>query len=177
MPPIEDPRFTEGRWERSLQADRAAADRAGRMDYVKPAVMFLVGGAGVMATILMTGRDDPNATPLVVDALAYPIVLTIQLVFGVGGLWIAATLWLGGAGPLGLAILRLAGIYALTDLIGLGLAPMLFVGWLIKVSLYVVMLAWLFEFDIKESIMVAIITFLLKFIAALAVGYVIAGLR
>ncbi len=43
------------------------------------------------------------------------------------------------------------------------------------VVLYVVMLAWLFEFDIKESIMVALITFLLKFFAGVVIFSLIMG--
>ena len=87
----------------------------------------------------------------------------------------SATLWLGGAGPVGLAIVRLAGIYAMTDLIGIIVAPLVMVGWLIVLVLYVVMLAWLFEFDIKESIMVALITFLLKIFAGIVIFSLIMG--
>ena len=94
---------------------------------------------------------------------------------GVAGLWLAAKLWLGGAGPLGLAILRLAGIYAMTDLIGIVVAPLLMVGWLIKIAVYVAMLAWLFDFEIAESIMVALITFVLKVIGAVAIASLITG--
>ncbi len=145
------------------------------MEYTKPLVMLLVGGLVVMGLDLMTTPEDPDGISGLVLAAGYPIGLAIELAFGVAGLWIAATLWLGGAGPLGLAIVRLAGIYAMTDLIGIIVAPLAMVGWLIVVALYVVMLAWLFEFDIKESIMVALITFLLKFFAGIVIFSLIMG--
>ena len=91
------------------------------------------------------------------------------------GLWVASVLWLGGAGPLGLGILRLAGIYAMYDLISIIVAPLHMVGWLITISLYVVMLAWLFDFDIRDSIAVALITFLLKFFAGVMIFSLIMG--
>ena len=61
------------------------------------------------------------------------------------------------------------------DLIGMIVASLLMVGWLIVVVLYVVMLAWLFELDIKESIMVALITFLLKFLAGVVIFSLVMG--
>lgn len=64
--------------------------------------------------------------------------------------------------PLGLAILRLAGIYAATDLISLVVAPLMIVGWIIHVVCYVGLLAWLFDLQIAESVILAVITFVLK---------------
>ncbi len=175
MSPVHDPRFSETRRQENLQKDVEAGEQAARMEYIKPLVMLLVGGLVVMGLHLMTTPEDPDEVSGPVLAARYPIGLAIELAFGVVGLWVAATLWLGGAGPLGLAILRLAGIYAMTDLIGMIVAPLLMVGWLIKIALYVVMLAWLFEFDIKESIVVALITFLLKFFAGVVIFSLIMG--
>ncbi len=175
MSPVPDPRYSQARWDKNLQENREADEQAARMEYIKPLVMLLVGGLVVMGLHLMTTPEDPDGISGLVLAAGYPIGLAIELAFGVAGLWIAATLWLGGAGPLGLAIVRLAGIYAMTDLIGMIVAPLLMVGWLIKIALYVVMLAWLFEFDIKESIIVALITFLLKFFAGVVIFSLIMG--
>ena len=175
MSPVPYPRYSQARWDKNLQENREADEQAARMEYIKPLVMLLVGGLVVMGLHLMTTPEDPDGISGLVLAAGYPIGLAIELAFGVAGLWIAATLWLGGAGPLGLAIVRLAGIYAMTDLIGIIVAPLVMVGWLIMVVLYVVMLAWLFEFDIKESIMVALITFLLKFFAGVVIFSLIMG--
>lgn len=175
MSPVPDPRYSQARWDKNLQENQVADEQAARMEYIKPLVMLLVGGFVVMGLHLMTTPEDPDGISGLALAASYPIGLAIELAFGVAGLWIAATLWLGGAGPLGLAIVRLAGIYAMTDLIGIIVAPLVMVGWLIMVVLYVVMLAWLFEFDIKESIMVALITFLLKFFAGVVIFSLIMG--
>lgn len=153
--PIEDPRYAAKRRERLLdeQADAAAA---ARLEYIKPIVM-LVGGVAVVMGMSVTAGGR--------EALLYPIVLAIELVFGVLGLYVATKLWLGGVGPLGLAILRLAGIYAVTDVVSLLTQPLLIVGWLITAAVYVGLLAWLFELEVMESVILALITFLLKLIA------------
>lgn len=95
----------------------------------------------------------------------YPVIIAVELVFGLLGLWIAAKLWLGGVGPLGLGILRLAGIYAITDLIAMLVAPLMILGWFIRVVVYVGLLAWLFDLEPNDSIIVALITWLLKLVA------------
>jgi hypothetical protein len=156
--------------------DREAGAQAARMEYIKPLVMLVAGGAVVMGVRLLSGAGDSDELSGAALAALYPIGLAIELAFGVAGLWVAAKLWMGGAGPLGLAILRLAGIYAATDLIAIVVAPLLALGWFIKITLYVVMLAWLFDFEIVESIMVAVITFVLKFLAALAIAGLVMGL-
>ncbi len=175
MSPVHDPRFTQPRRDEMLQSHREADEQTTRMEYIKPLVMLLVGGLVVMGLSIVTTPEDPDGTSGGVLAALYPIGLTIEVAFGVAGLWVAATLWLGGAGPLGLAVLRLAGIYAMIDLIGIIVAPLLIVGWMIVLVLYVVMLAWLFEFDLKESIMVAVITFLLKFLASVVIFSLVMG--
>lgn len=81
----------------------------------------------------------------------------------------------GGAGPLGLAILRLAGIYAAVDLLAVIIAPLFFVGWLIQLVCYVCLLAWLFELEVSESIALAVVTFLLKVGAGLILAATLAG--
>jgi hypothetical protein len=176
MSPVHDPRFSEARRSKSVLLDQQAGERAARMEYIKPLVMLLVGGVTVVVILLSTGADDPNAPSGAIRALAYPIGLALELAFGVAGLWVAAKLWLGGAGPLGLAILRLAGIYATTDLIGMVVAPLQMVGWIITLVLYVVMLAWLFDFEVLESAFVALITFLLKIFGGVVIFSLITGI-
>ncbi len=142
------------------------------MEYLKPLAMLLLGGGTVVAWLFLTpavGADGPAA------ALRYPVVLAIELVFGVAGLWVVSKLWLGGAGPLGLAILRLAGIYTAVDLLAVIIAPLFFVGWLIQLVCYVCLLAWLFELEVSESIALALVTFLLKVGAGLILAATLAG--
>ncbi len=162
MSPIPDPRFSKARWDKTLEQDREAGDRASRMEYIKPLVMLIVGGAVMMGVWAFADRGMADAPTGPLVALLYPVWLLVELVFGVVGLWITTKLWLGGVGPLGLAILRLAGIYAATDLIQLVVAPLMIVGWIIHLVSYVLLLAWLFDLEIAESVILAVITFLLK---------------
>ena len=175
MSPIQDPRFSSVHKRETLQQDRDAGERAARMEYIKPTVMLLLGGGGVMGYLLSSGGVGPFEMSGVGSALLYVLVISIELIVGVAGLWAACALWLGGMGPLGLGILRLAGIYAMTDLIGALLGELAFVGWLIRLVCYVAMLAWLFELDLGDSILLAILTFVLKIGAGLALGAILAG--
>lgn len=167
MSPIQDPRFSHAHKSQMRQQDRDDSERAARMEYIKPAVMLLLGG-GIVVSYLLSSSG-------VGGALLYVVVLSIELIVGVAGLWAASAIWLGGMGPLGLGILRLAGIYAMTDMIALFLGELAFVGWLIQLVCYVAMLAWLFELDPAESILLAILTFVLKIVAGFAIAIVLAG--
>ena len=162
MSPIQDPRFSSERKRETLQQDREAGDRAARMEYIKPTVMLLLGGGIVVGSLLFSGSTDPDEISGIGGALLYVLILSIELIVGVAGLWAAAAIWLGGMGPLGLGILRLAGIYAMTDMIGLFLGELAFVGILIKIVCYVAMLAWLFDLDHTDSFLLALLTFALK---------------
>ncbi len=168
MAPYIDPKLPRSSWKDSLEIERTQARQCVRMEYIKPLVMLLVGG-GAMITYHCFSNRDPDFTGPALAGI-YAGILLIQLVFGVTGLLIACKLWLGGAGRLGLGILRLLGIYAIADLvrlgtdaIGLGL-----VGWLIELAVYVSLLAWLFELEIRDSIVLAVITWVLKLVVGIA---------
>ena len=167
MSPIQDPRFSSAHKSQMLQQDRDAGARAARMEYIKPTVMLLLGGGIVVGSVLSSGSAG--------SALLYVLVISVELIVGVAGLWAASAIWLGGMGPLGLGILRLAGIYAMTDMIALFLGELAFVGLLIQLVCYVAMLAWLFELDPAESILLAILTFVLKIVAGFAIAIILAG--
>ena len=167
MSPIQDPRFSNAHKSQMRQQDRDAGERAARMEYIKPTVMLLLGGGIVVGSVLSSGSAG--------SALLYVLVLSVELIVGVAGLWAASAIWLGGMGPLGLGILRLAGIYAMTDMIALFLGELAFVGLLIQLVCYVAMLAWLFELDPAESILLAILTFVLKIVAGFAIAIILAG--
>ena len=167
MSPIQDPRFSHAHKSQMRQQDRDAGERAARMEYIKPTVMLLLGGGIVVGSVLSSGSAG--------SALLYVLVISVELIVGVAGLWAASAIWLGGMGPLGLGILRLAGIYAMTDMIALFLGELAFVGLLIQLVCYVAMLAWLFELDPAESILLAILTFVLKIVAGFAIAITLAG--
>ncbi len=167
MSPIQDPRFSHAHKSQMRQQDRDAGERAARMEYIKPTVMLLLGGGIVVGYLLSSSG--------VGGALLYVLVISVELIVGVAGLWAASAIWLGGMGPLGLGILRLAGIYAMTDMIALFLGELAFVGLLIQLVCYVAMLAWLFDLDPAESILLAILTFVLKIVAGITLAVILAG--
>lgn len=133
------------------------------MEYIKPLVMLVAGAA----TVMLLDIGDASA-------LLYPVLLAIELAFGLAGLWLACKLYVGGAGPLGLAVLRLAGIYAATDVIAMLADPLGALGLIIHLLCFVGLLAWLFDFDPWETVVVLVVTFLLKIVASAAViGFLI----
>ncbi len=181
MSPIYDPRFSKVRRNRDLAAERDAADQAARMEPVKPLVLLAVAGTTVV--IALAVRGSPGAGPP--PALLYPVQLSLGVAAGTLGLWAASKLWLGGAGPLGLAILRLAAVHAAVDVIAVITLPM-FVGpvfygprivwfWIVQGICFAWLLCWLFDLDISDSILLAIITWVLKIATALALGLLLAG--
>jgi len=175
MSPIADPRWARARREADEAMAREASELS-RWEYLRPAAMLAVGMTGTMIWMVAdpAARSSPNIGTLQV-VVGYPIVVAFQVLFGIAGLWIASSLWLGGAGPLTLGVLRLAGIYTLTDLLDLLVAPLLLLGTLFSLAVYVGLLAWLFELDWREAIVVGLITFLLKTGVYLAILVVAVG--
>ena len=171
MSPITDPRYAASRREQ-FDKERADSDRDARMEYIKPLIMLLVGVGGVITWCLANGDvvdEDGERTPALGIAAIYLVVFAISLVCGVIGLWLASKLWLGGVGYLGLSILRLAGIYGVTDLVGMVVSGIPLLGWLIQAVVYISLLMWLFELEATESIMLALITFVVKIAATTVV--------
>ncbi len=173
MSPFVDPKRSPDRWKAILDQERAESVLAGRMEYYKPLALLIICG-GIVTGHLAYAGGDANASGLTLAAL-YPVILGVKLLVGVIGLWIACSLWLGGVGTLGLAILRLAGIYATADLVTLIAEPLMLLSWLIRVTVYVCLIAWLFDLDVRESIIVAIITWLLKVVTGAILVMAFAG--
>lgn len=157
-----------GRWDRVLERQAVDAARAARREYFIPAAMLVLGVGVVLALrFILNGNAAPGAL-----VGGYLIGLGIEVVVGVVGLFVAARLWLGGAGPLPLGILRLAGIYAVVDAVSIVVSPLLGFGWVIRLGVYLGLLSWLFDMDLRDSAMLGIITFALK----IAVGFALVAL-
>lgn len=90
MSPIPDPRFSKARWDKRLEQDREAGQHASRMEYIKPLVMLIVGAAVMMGVWAFADSGMADAPTGPVAALLYPVWLSVELVFGVIGLWVAA---------------------------------------------------------------------------------------
>src|ERR1043165_1981943 len=111
MSPIIDPRYAAAH-RKAVEQERAQSEHEARMEYIKPAGMFVVGFAVKTISLLNSGDDEFSGAMLFA---VYAVIFGITLLAGVAGLWVASKLWLGGAGSLGLCVLRLAGIYAMVD--------------------------------------------------------------
>jgi hypothetical protein len=156
MSPVQDPRFSAARREQIAEKDREMFERAARAEVTIPLAILGVCGIAVLGHDVLAAGWEGAAVRLV-----YYI---IQLLLGVLGLWVAATLWLGGAGPLSLAVLRLAAIYTVYDLILIGATAMglAFLAWFICAVVYISLLAWLFDLEWMDALILAVVTFVIK---------------
>ena len=162
MSPLIDPSYSAKR-QTVLQKEREESERATRMEYIKPLAMFAIGIPIVIVVMLSEGDSEISGMGLV---FIYAVTFAFSLGAGVAGLWLASHLWLGGAGPLFLCILRLAGIYAITDAVGQFAGGLMMLSWLIPGVVYMALLMWLFELEPGESLILAMITYVLKVAAA-----------
>lgn len=171
MAPIMDPRFAAKR-RQTIEAEQEESQRDARLEYIKPLIMLVVGAGGVITWYMVSGGvadEDGERISGFALAVTYLIVFAISLACGVLGLWIASKLWLGGVGYLGLSIIRLAGVYAVTDFVGMVVSPLPMLGWIIKGVVYISLLMWLFELEPGDSILLAVITFAVKVLAGIAI--------
>ncbi len=144
-----------------MERQEGEAERSARFEYVKPAIIGALCLPAAM-TLAATRSELPVASALG----SYLAVYAIAVVAGVGALWLASVLLLGGAGPLGLGILRMAAAMAAFDsikfLLGANMVAILLAG-LALVGL----LMWLFEMDAEEAALVAIIIVVLNLLLRL----------
>lgn len=147
---------------RSSRFDREEASRnAVRDAYRKPTIMLLVGFAiQIIATLLSDGMAD--------TAWLFPR-FGIELVIGVVVFYVLGAMFFGLDAPIQLVILQLAGIYAVTDAVWIGCElvglwyPIFIVGFV-----YCGLLADMFEMELQEAVVLALVTFIVK--AMLRIG-------
>lgn len=173
MPPIQDPRFSKARWNETLQEQREASERTGRKEYIKPLVMLGVCAPIALGLFVRLAWSNPEVSAAAF-AVVYPIGLGVSVAVGILALFIASQLILGGAGPLGLATLRIAGACAAHDVaylllggrVGLTAFP-----FLTAVFIFVGLVVWLFEMDLSDAALVAIIILVLKLLVWVALVF------
>ncbi|HZW09506.1 MAG TPA: hypothetical protein VFF69_06360 [Phycisphaerales bacterium] len=140
-----------------------------RREWTKPAVWLAVGLTGMLAASAI------RAGPL--GLAVYPVALVVQVLVGYGVLWACFT-FLGDLGTPLLNLLRLAGIYALVDLIAAvaGLLPVVILPWAISLACYVGLFSDAFDTDWSESLLVIILTGAVKIGAIVAIIAVLMSL-
>jgi hypothetical protein len=155
---------TPSKWDLIVERARADSRRRSRMDVLYPLVLV---GAGLVMIAMAGGAGTGAAFAPAGLTIAYFAGLVLSVALGVAALWVASHLWLGGAGPLPLAVLRLAAVYAVVDGVAVIAAPLLIIGWLLALAVYIGLMMWLFELDARDAVMLTALTFLIKLGASL----------
>ena len=139
-----------------------------RREYIKPAAWLGVGVVGVAISLLIQGE------PL--GVVLYGAGLFLEIVIGYAVFWCCQKWLIGDEAPFLLSILRLAGIYALTDLVGelAGLLPIIIVPSLITFVAYMALLMDAFDLEFSDAWLLAILTGVTKFAVAVCVMLIVA---
>ena len=153
--PIHDQRFTQAHTD-ARQADFADSRRIVRWEYRK-AVLVLAVALGATLLLGLVGTQSPIQTAL--------IWLGIKLVGGFAvafiALLIAERLFLGDAGPKGLAALRLAAALVGAQATWLVLGGVPLYGIALASLAYAALIVWLFDVDFVEAVLLATISWVL----------------
>ncbi len=137
--------------------DRSESRRIAMWSYLKPAIMFVVGFAGILGLLALTGE---------MSMLGFYITKWITFVpLGVAAFFVCCLLWLGFDAPFHRVALELAGIYAVVDLISLAVycvVPFYLVNGLVVYFVYIALLASFLDLDYSDAVAVAFINLLLR---------------
>jgi hypothetical protein len=131
--------------------------------YLKPLIMMGIGLALVMG--LAVGQYGEGA------AVLYLMKYAVGVPIGGAVFWVCCLMWIGFDAPFHLTLIRLAGIYAVVDAVALatGFLPVLIVGRVITLAVYIALLADLMDMDYTDAIFVGLATGLAKFFAMLLI--------
>ncbi len=165
MAPVHDPRYSKARWNDVHQADQRDAEAIARMEYIKPLALV---AAGVPIGMLLATRGPAGAEA----AVGWLVFLGASIVLSMIALFIAARLFLGGGGPLGLDILRIAGAATVADATFLLIAGGFIVSVVSVVGasfVFVGLVVWLFDMDLEDAALLAIIIWVLRILLAVAI--------
>jgi hypothetical protein len=157
--------FTLGR-DYNKEREEFSKDTA-RWAYLKPLIMFGIG-AGIM---LMVGGASQGGW----GAALYLIKYAVEVPVGVLVFWLCCLVYLGFDAPMHLTALRLAGIYAVTDVVGLvaGFVPFPILPMVITLTVYIGLLMDLLDLDIQDAVILGFITGAAKMYAGGAIVYLL----
>lgn len=138
------------------ERDKANSAEIARETYLKPLMYLAVGLLGMCLIHAFRFGGGPDAV------VAYGLGYAIQLVIGLIVYLSCCAIWIGFDAPMHLTVLRIAGIYALVDLIGtvLSFIPIMggIIGWIVGLLIYIGLLMDLLELDIQDTVIVALLT-------------------
>ncbi len=148
---------------------REAAARAMRMAILRPLIMLLVGLV-ITTTIVVLKQDD---AALLKHVIKYPMQISVGFLV----LLICQVIWIGFDAPAWLNLLRVAGYYALCDVLvyTLGLLPALFfiVQYIAQYLTYVLLWVEDGDQDVQDAGLLGMLTFVGWVIAHVVVFWVL----
>jgi hypothetical protein len=151
-------------------------------------IPLMLTGIGLGLTILIKFAlaaimgSSISTSPMVAGGeaiLGYLILFPITIVVGFVVYVACSLMFLGFDEPLGVTFVRLAAVYALTDIAQAIIRPIPIFGWfsisfIIVGIVYVGLLMQLMELDFEDAWFIAVITFIVKLAVALIAAWVIA---
>jgi len=143
---------------------RYESARIARMAYIKPLIQFAIGAIGI-GFILISQQE----TELFMN---YLLLYGIRVPIGVAVFFACCLVWMGFDAPMHLTAIRLAGVYALVDLLAVLLVTFLPIPLFINVIVlfvYVGLLADSLDLDLQDAIIVGLITYLVRILATVAI--------
>ena len=164
MSPIQDPRFTQAHTD-AREADFADSRRIVRWEYLK-ALLTLVIALGATLLLGIVGSQSPQ-----IALVWLAVKLGGGLVVAFIALLIAEQLFLGDAGPKGLAALRLAGALVGAQMVWAVFGAVPLYGIVLSSFAYAVLIVWLFEFDLVDAVLLAVLSWML--VIAVIVGLIV----
>ena len=138
--------MTKFDWRNAAERDAIAADRKSRL------TAWITAAIGVA---LFVGYPLVSSAEHAVEASAFAaIFVTAQVVVGLVLLFIGCAIWLGGAGPIGIGIVRLFAVFSMMNVMALLVSLVLPSMWVVGGVMYltsVVMLTVLFDDEFETG--------------------------
>lgn len=155
----------------------ALAEQVAREAWRKPLLMLAVGFAVAVAATFIEGLVEGGTLQGAQDALVYGAVFGGEVIFGLLAFMLCAFLWLGMDQPIRLAMLQIAGAYAVADAVWVGMTllpvgPFGLILWIIWIAVYIGLLADALDLELNDAILVAVFTG----VAKIVVGVLIASM-
>jgi hypothetical protein len=135
-----------------------------RQAYSTPLLMMIAGATAVNLILALT--DGIQAIP------PYLLGYLVSVPIGVAVFLLCCMLWMGFDAPIHLIALRLAGIYAVTDVAFALLSFVPFGGivlWVVPLALYVGLLSEMLEIELRDAVIVGLLTFIAKQLVAIGI--------
>jgi hypothetical protein len=152
------------------ERDREDAAAVARETYLQPTLMFLIGA--VLSTAIYAAYWSHRGAEPAAGALVYLVNLAVSIPIGVIVYWTCCLIWIGFDAPVHLIALRVAGIYAATD-VGYGLFMFVPLPWWAESGvmglIYVALLQHFLDMDLEDAVIVGLITFIVKVVGFLVI--------